>query len=116
MSRRDLAPSLVVLGAVVSFALVGLAADGNGWKALRVGSASAAYAAVLAAWLALANGATAPPWRLFALGGGLAGLVGGFVRPEFDVRLTAASAAAEPSFWAARTGSPSARGAACGGA
>ena len=84
VSQKALRHSLIVLGVVVLFALIGLAFAGNWPKVLRVGLSAASYAAVLVAGSRLLSreqpGAAIPYW-LFAIGGAIAGLVSGLVRP-----------------------------------
>ena len=73
--------SLAVLGAVVAFALVGLAAAGNWPKVLRVAAAAAAYAIVL---LVMRRGGAEPGLVAFVAAGAAAGAVSGLVRPAFS--------------------------------
>ena len=84
---RALRHSLVLLGAVVLIALIGLAAANNWPKLLRVGSAATAYALVLLLGSRL-RGARHPdaavPYWLFATAGASAGLVSGLVRPTIQ--------------------------------
>lgn len=91
-ARRDLYGSLLLLGAVVVFALAGLAWDGNWPKVLRVATAAAGYAAVLLA--AGRRSTTILPWRAFAAAGAVAGLLSGAVRAESSAPLLVAQTAA----------------------
>ena len=84
VSPKAVRHSLAVLGAVVLFALIGLAFAGNWPKVLRVGLAAASYAAVLVAGsrsLSREKPGAAIPYWLFAIAGAAAGLVSGLVRP-----------------------------------
>jgi hypothetical protein len=74
-----LVPSLFVLGAVVAFALVGLAAAGNWPKVLRVVAAAGTYALLL---LALCRGRSKARIESFIATGAAAGAVSGLVRPS----------------------------------
>lgn len=87
----NLALSLVVMGAIVVLATIGLALDGNWPKVARVATAFLTYVVVLLA----AGGAgdetgEKTPYRAFALAGGACGLVSGLVRAEVDVAVVAA--------------------------
>ena len=73
--------SMLLLGVVVLFALVGLMADGNWPKVGRVASAGVVYALVLL-WLRRKDWG-AGRWWWFALAGACAGLVSALVRPVF---------------------------------
>jgi len=97
-SRRDLRLSLALIGAVVVFALIGLATDHNWPKLLRVSLAFATYAGSLLGSTRRARAGADRPisYSWFALAGALAGLVSGIVRPEFrfDVLVAGTMAAA----------------------
>ncbi len=73
-----LLPSLAVLGAIVAFALIGLAAVGNWPKVLRVAAAAATYALLL---LSVCRGRSEPRPGAFLVAGAAAGAVSGLLRP-----------------------------------
>jgi hypothetical protein len=84
VSQKALRHSLIVLGLVVLFALIGLALAGNWPKVLRVGLSALSYAAVLVTGsriLSREQSRAAIPYWLFAIAGAVAGLVSGLVRP-----------------------------------
>ncbi|MDF2696608.1 MAG: hypothetical protein K0S65_4991, partial [Labilithrix sp.] len=76
--RNRIRSSLLLLGAVLAIALIGLAVDGNGPKVLRVAAAGCAYAATL---LVLTRHGSAGWWR-FALAGLVAGMASGVFRAD----------------------------------
>ena len=92
--HSDLRLSLVLIGVVVVFALVGLATDHNWPKLLRVSLAFATYAGTLLAFTqahrARSSAATPMGYKWFMIAGALAGLVSGIVRPEFRLDVLAA--------------------------
>jgi hypothetical protein len=77
--------TLMVLAAIVLFASIGLALDGNWPKLVRVTLAAVAYLGPLAAWSSYPFPRDTPPWWLFAGAGGLAGLVSGLLQPVFSL-------------------------------
>lgn len=97
-ARHELRLSLLLLAGVVTFALIGLATDGNWPKVLRVAAAFCAYAGVLAMLVRrrAAHVQTEIPFAWFAAAGAAAGVMSGVVRPEFrlDVLLAGTVAAA----------------------
>jgi hypothetical protein len=80
--------SLVLLAAVVVFALVGLAAAGNWPKFARVSAAAGTYGIVLLGF----GMRTMPRLRLFITAGAAAGAVSGLVRPSTSLALVTAGA------------------------
>lgn len=82
-----LLPSLMVLGVVVAFALVGLASAENWPKVLRVTAAAVTYCVVL---LALCR--RQPDLRIgaFITAGAAAGVVSGLTRPSISLAVMAA--------------------------
>ena len=74
--RNRVRSSLLLLGAVLGIALIGLAVDGNWPKVLRVAAASCGYAATL---LFLTRHAATGWWR-FAVAGLVAGAASGILR------------------------------------
>ena len=88
IAASDFQASLVLFAAMVVLALIGLAAQGNWPKVLRVAVSFAAYAVVL---LGITRArVTTPPYWVFAAAGATAGLASGLVRVE---RSTAATIA-----------------------
>ena len=81
-ARRELLASVALLGAVVAFALIQLALDGNWPKVIRVGCAAGTYVTIL---LSLAWRGSARPagvrYAWFAAAGAASGLVSGMLRP-----------------------------------
>ena len=82
--RRDLAISLSILACVISFAIAGLAFDGNWPKIVRVGASFLIYSCVLLGFL-LVNREGSPRFVWFLVAGALTGMVSGLVRPEIDI-------------------------------
>lgn len=76
--RNRVRSSLVLLGAVLGIAVIGLAVDGNWPKVLRVAAASCGYAATL---LVLTRQSSMRWWR-FAVAGLVAGMASGMLRPD----------------------------------
>jgi hypothetical protein len=70
--------SLILLFAVLSIALVGLATEGNWPKLLRVAGAGCAYATTLL--VVRRRGASADRWFPFAVAGSCAGITSGLLR------------------------------------
>ena len=89
---RQLTLSLVLIGVAVAMALVGLAADGNWPKVLRVALAFASYASVLQLLARTGSKEREEPvsFACFAGAGASAGVVSGLVRPHFDLNVFAA--------------------------
>lgn len=77
--RSDLQLSLLLLSAVVVLALLGLAADANWPKIVRVASAFAAYCLLLYPYR---DTKATPGVIRFMIAGAAAGLVSGLIRPE----------------------------------
>lgn len=100
-----LVPSLILLGAIVTLALLGLAWSGNWPKVLRVVLAAATYIALLL----LLSRARSLRLAAFMGAGAAAGAVSGMARPETTPALIAASAfgaallIAPLHWWALRT-------------
>ena len=95
--RRDLRSSILLIGAVVTIALIGLAFDGNWPKVARVGLSFLAYAGCLLLWLRLSRAIghrRTLPFYSFASAGAFAGIVSGLVRPQFHLETLLAGAAA----------------------
>ena len=97
MSGTALRHSLALLAAVVLFTVIGLAADQNWPKVLRVSLAFASYTTVLLVGSRLRSfthpGAAVPYW-LFVLAGATAGVVSGTVRPTIQPAVVLISVAA----------------------
>ena len=93
--HERLRSSLLLLGAVLTIALIGLAVDGNWPKVLRVGAAGCTYAAIV---LGLTHRRTSMGgsvgWWRFALAGLAAGAASGLLRPEPSGFIIATDAAA----------------------
>lgn len=90
-NRGALVPSLLLPGAVVLFALAGLALDGNWPKLARVATAFLAYTVVLlAAREPGRDDGGEVPFRAFAAAGAACGLVGGLVREEVQAAVVVA--------------------------
>jgi hypothetical protein len=87
--KREVLGSLAILGAVVTLALFGLAADRNWPKILRVSLAYIAYCGSLVAFLRYRTSplSTRNTIQLhwFTIAGAAAGIVSGIVRPRFDL-------------------------------
>ncbi len=97
VTRTALHHSLVLLAAVVLFAVIGLGAAHNWPKVLRVSLAFGSYATVLLVGSRLRSfthpGAAVPYW-LFVVAGATAGLVSGTVRPTIQPAVVLVSVAA----------------------
>ena len=82
--RRDLVVSLAILAFVITFAITGLAFDGNSAKIVRVGASSVTYITVLLGFL-LVDRESRPRFAWFLAAGSVTGLVSGVVRPEINI-------------------------------
>ncbi len=90
--RGAVLQSLLLLGAIVGCALVGLAIQGNWPKVLRVLLAALAYGTILGLSLRRATTAGGAPYGNFVVAGAVAGAVSGLVRPTTTLLLVLAQA------------------------
>jgi hypothetical protein len=74
--------SLLLLGAVVTVAVIGLAIEGNWPKVLRVAAAAGAYAGMMLTLTRSHASGRAIAWWRFGAAGMAAGIVSGLLRPD----------------------------------
>jgi hypothetical protein len=86
--------SLLLLGAVVAVALIGLSIDGNWPKVLRVGAAAGTYAGMMLVLARSHAPGRAIEWWRFAAAGTAAGIVSGLLRPALGGATIAVDAVA----------------------